>query len=306
MDVLSQILDGIEMCGYLYFPAELRAAFGLRVPAVSNVCRFHVVVEGGCYLSLGAERIWMERGDLALVPHGREHLLQDDPETPVDDLDMALEQKAHRGLEVFSWGDNGAVCRLVCGHFEFDQEASHPILEALPRVIHVPATPTYDFRWMDQVMRFMGEETHSQRPGSAVISRRLSEVLFVQVIRHYAENAAQPAPILAGIVDPRLSRALHAMHTRLGEPWTLETLARESGMSRTAFAVRFNQLIGCPPITYLTGQRMGEAARRLRADDDLGTVAERVGYKSEAAFARKFKELTGFGPGAYRRRRSNP
>lgn len=302
MDALSRILDSVELRSSLYYVTELRAPWGLRVPGNAVVCRFHVVVEGTLYLTSEGETRRLGRGDLAVVPRGREHVLQDDPETPLTDLGEALEECGWEGEETFRWGGDGGLCRLVCGHFDFDRETSHPLLDALPPLVHVQATPTYDFRWIDQVMRFIGEEAHARRPGSGVIARRLSEVLFVQVLRHYAEHSPQPVPLLAGITDPRLSRALRAMHDGLHRPWTLETLAQEAGMSRTAFTVRFGELIGMTPMSYLADERMREASRLLRSGDSVAAVAHRVGYGSEAAFARRFKDFSGQGPGAYRRR----
>ena len=301
MDALSVILDSIELRGSLYFPTHFRSPWGLRVPADSNVCRFHVAVEGGCFLGAGGEQVWLSRGDLALVPHGREHFLLDAPDTPAVPLEEALEVEAYPGTGVFSWGAGGESCRLVCGYFGFDKETAHPLLEALPAIVHVKATPTYDFRWIDQVMQFIGEETRSQRPGSQVISRRLSEVLFVQVIRHYAESAPSPVPVLAGITDPRLSRALYAIHASPETRWTLQGLAEAAGMSRTAFSQRFAELIGVTPMRYLTTHRMHEARNLLRAGQSVGAIADQVGYNSEAAFARKFKQAHGVGPGQYRK-----
>ncbi len=305
MDVLSQILDTVAMSGSLYFPTDFKASWGLTVPANTNVCRFHVAVDGRCFLSAAGETVRLSRGDLALVPHGRAHDLQDDPKTPLIDLDKALEECRYSGRGRFHWGGNGEVCRLVCGHFDFDKDFTHPLLEALPPIVHIRATPTYDFRWIDQVMRFIGEETHAERPGSDVIARRLSEVLFVQVIRHYAESSVEPVPVLAGITDPQVSRALQAMHSCLERQWTLEELAREAHMSRTAFSLHFTKLIDSTPMQYLTQQRMREACRLLRMGLALGEVADRVGYRSEAAFSRKFKDFSGSGPGAYRRAHLN-
>ena len=243
MDVLSQILDSIAMSGSLYFPTEFKASWGLKVPANTNVCRFHVAVEGACFLSAGGRRVQLARGDLALVPHGREHDLQDTPETPLVDLEEALESTRYEGQGAFSWGGGGETCRLVCGHFDFDRSASHPLLSALPPIVHVRATATYDFRWIDQVMRFISEETHAGRPGSDIVARRLSEVLFVQVMRYYAEASEEPVPVLAGIMDPQISRALQALHGDLQHPWTLEELAHEAAMSRTAFFGRYEMTL---------------------------------------------------------------
>ncbi|MEM7048450.1 MAG: AraC family transcriptional regulator [Acidobacteriota bacterium] len=301
MDVLSRILDRVAMRGSLYYPTEFRACFGLTVPANRHVCRFHVAVEGGCLLSANGQTLRLEQGDLALVPHGLEHLLQDQKATPPVPLDEAIDEAGYSGDGPFRWGGEGPACRLICGHFDFDKDFSQTFLRSLPPIVHVPATSTYDFRWIDQVMRFIGEEVHDRRPGSEAIARRLSEVLFVQVIRHYAESAEAPVPILAGIADPQLSRVLDAVHSRLDHPWTLEALAREGAMSRTSFTSHFSKLMGMTPMTYLTEQRMIQACKLLRAGETLGSVADRVGYRSEAAFSRKFKEHLGQGPGAYRR-----
>ena len=301
MDALSRILSAVELAGSLYFPGLFHSPWGLAVPANEEVWRFHVVVEGRCLLTAGSEEAWLQRGDLALVPHGRNHGLQDEPSTPLVDLGEALEMKGYSGNGLFEWGEGGTACRLVCGHFAFDQEATHPLLEALPALVHLKATSTYDFRWVDQVMRFMGEEMHSQRPGSELIAQRLSEILFVQVVRHYGEMSASPVPVLAALTDSRLSRALFAMHTELERSWSLEDLAAKAAMSRTAFAQQFAKLVGSTPMKYLLSQRMNLAGRLLRNGARSAEVAGRVGYRSEAAFARKFKDFHGMGPGEYRR-----
>jgi len=301
MDALSRILSTVELEGSLYYPALFRASWGLTVPASTEVCRFHVVVEGSCLLTADGEQARLDRGDLALVPHGREHALQDDPETPLVPLDEALETSQYPGSGLFEWGEEGAPCRMVCGYFAFDQEATHPLLDALPALVHLKATPTYDFRWVDQVMRFMGEEMHSQKPGSELIAQRLSEILFVQVVRHYGELSTSPVPVLAALTDPRLSRALYAMHSDLGHEWHLEELAAHATMSRTAFAQRFSELLGSTPMKYLLGQRMNRAAKLLRGGARSAEVAGQIGYRSEAAFARKFKAVHAVGPGEYRR-----
>jgi len=301
MDALSQVLSTIDLTGSLYFPALLHAKWGLHVPANSNACRFHVVVEGTCWLSTGSETIRLHRGDLALVPHGRAHDLKDDPKSPLVNLDEAVEETQYPGTGLFEWGETGSPCRLVCGHFTFDERATHPLVGALPTFVHLRATSRGDFRWVDEVIRFMGEEMHSQRPGSQLIGQRLSEVLFVQFIRHYSEQNRCPVPVLAALTDPNLNRALFAMHTEPEREWLVKDLATLATMSRTTFALRFAELLGSTPMRYLLSQRMNLAAKLLRAGARSAEVAGRVGYRSEAAFARKFKATHGISPGAYRR-----
>ena len=301
MDALSQILSTVQLEGSLYFPALFHGQWGLDVPENTSVCRFHVVVEGHCLLRAHNQEIQLRQGDLALVPHGRQHTLQDAPQTPLIHLEEALGREQYSGTGVFEWGEGGPPSRLVCGHFAFDKEAVHPLVEALPALVHLQATPTYDFRWVDQVMRFMGEEMHAQKPGSQLIAQRLSEILFVQVVRHYGEMGTTPIPVLTALVDPRLSRALFAMHGALDQQWTLLELSTQAAMSRTAFAERFTELVGSTPMKYLQSQRMNLAGKLLRNGGRSAEIAGRVGYRSEAAFARVFKKTYRIGPGEYRR-----
>lgn len=304
MDVLSDILDTLEFEGSLYFSTEFSAPYSLEVPADSNVCRFHVVVQGTCTVTVPAtgQRRELARGDLALVPHGALHTLQSDTDAPLDPLEKALDEGELSEDGCLSWGGGGAVTRMVCGYFAFDREVVSPLLRELPGLIHVEATSSYDFAWIENVSRFLGQEAGSGRPGSAAISRRLSEVLFIQAIRHHAEGAGPDAPVLAAILDPHLGQALQALHAEPGADWTLASLAREAGLSRSVFADRFRELVRATPMQYLTDLRMQRARTLLRSSQaSTPAIAERVGYRSEAAFHRAFARTFGLGPGAYRR-----
>jgi len=302
MDTLSNILDGLEMKSSLYFATEFREPWSIEVPADSNVCRFHVIVHGPCRVtvpSTGDTRV-ASKGDLVLVPHGSRHLLQcigDVPPTPLPEVMVRAPLTVDGRLR---WGGEGTLTRLVCGHFAFDGEVSHPILEALPPIVHVEAAGGDGFGWIENVMKFIGQEAGSGKPGSGAISRRLSEILFIQVVRRWAETAPS-VPVLSAIVDPNVGRAMHAMHADPGRAWTVESLAREAALSRTVFAQRFTELAGATPMKYLTDLRMRSARRLLAGPANVAVVGDRVGYRSEAAFNRAFTKAWGIGPGAYRR-----
>ena len=306
MDVLSDILDHLEMRGSLYFSTAFTEPWSIDVPADTNVCRFHAVVHGPCRITVPetGDVGLLSKGDLVLVPHGNAHWLQSAAGEPLHPLPEVLEEGTLSEDGCLHWGGGGASTRMVCGFFAFDKATAHPLLAALPGLIHVRATPTYDFGWIENLTRFMGQEAGSGRPGSEAISRRLSEVLFIQVLRHFAEHGPESVPVLSAIVHPNLNRALRAMHSNPGQDWTVETLAREAALSRTAFSQKFHQRMGQTPMHYLTYLRMQRARSLLRGDLSTAAVGEAVGYQSEAAFHRAFKRAWGMGPGAYRRRRS--
>ena len=303
MDVLTEILDSLRLEGSLYFPTDFTAPWGLDVPEDTNVCRFHVMTQGHCWLtvpSTGAARL-LSQGDLALVPHGNRHWLQHDPESDLDDLGEVLEETEYGGAGPLRWGKGGERTRMVCGYFAFDPDIVHPLLARLPSILHVPASTGYDFGWMDQLVRFIGAETEEARPGARAIVRRLSEILFIQCVRHQAEQDANAVPFLRTLTDERLGRALRAIHAEPAIDWTLESLAQEAGMSRTAFSERFSASMEMTAIEYLTFHRMHRARQLLAADIPAERVAALVGYRSEAAFSRRFKDSVGMGPGRYRR-----
>ena len=303
MDVLSEILDHLEMRGSLYFSTAFSAPWSIDVPADTNVCRFHVVVHGPCRITVPetGDVGLLSKGDLVLVPHGNSHWLQSEGDEPLKPLGEVLAEGTLTEDGCLHWGSDGPTTRMVCGYFGFDKTSSHPLLSALPGLIHVKASASYDFSWIENVSRFIGHEAGSGRPGSDAISRRLSEVLFIQVVRHYAETAPSAVPVLSGIFHPQVGRALRALHEDPGAPWTVEGMAREAALSRTVFSQRFHELMERTPMQYLTALRMQRARMLLRGDDSTAAVGEAVGYQSEAAFHRAFKKTYGVGPGSYRR-----
>ncbi|MGF1467368.1 MAG: AraC family transcriptional regulator [Sandaracinaceae bacterium] len=304
MDVLSDVLRVFELSSTLYFRAELSAPFGLAVPPNPGAARFHVALRGECFLTVesAASPVHLRHGDLALVPHGAPHHLTDRPRRTSQDLERALAEAGFPGHGAFRYGGGeDPSTSLVCGHFAFAREVLHPLLSDLPAVLHFPASEDHGFAWVDDAMRFLSHEVRQDRPGSRVVLERLSEILFIHMLRAYAERAGDRARVLAAIADPQLGRALAAIHEDPARRWSLQELARRAGLSRTLFAERFHALVGQTPMQYLARWRMDVVKAELAASNrSLAEIGMDVGYRSEAALSRAFKRLVGVGPGAYR------
>lgn len=304
MDALTDILNAMHLSGGIYFRCELSGPWGMDIPQ-TPVAEFHVITRGTCWMNVAGEDapVCLNAGDLVLLPHGHAHLLLDSPKTkaiPPQDLigDQSLE---HYGPIVYGQGDNQA--NILCGYFEFGRGEKSPLLEALPSFIHIKGTDATEFSWLQTTINFISHEIRYIRPGNAAVVNRLVEVLFTQIIRAYITQTGTPVGVLGAIADPKLGLALNAMHQHPEHHWSIETLAKQARMSRTAFAQHFHALVGQTPISYLTNWRMQKAKVLLASSNvSMMTVAEQSGYQSEASFSKAFKKCIGISPGACRRK----
>lgn len=313
MDVLSDILSALRLQGVLYFSTDFRPPWGLRVPLHRRVARFHLVVRGSCWVRVVAvgngaddELVHIETGDLILIPHGAEHVLADTPDTPCRTVDDAVREAGFtgRGALVMGDEDTGAPTRMVCGHFEFDEAINHQMLAQLPRAMVIRWDEMARDSPLENAFRYIAREVQDGRPGHDAVARRLSEVLFVEVVRVWAGRANGHRGLLAALVDPRLGEALEAMHADPAQRWTLESLGRKAAMGRTGFAERFRDVVGETPLQYLTSWRMQHAKRLLtESNQTIDEIAEQVGYDSGSSFSRVFSKTTGVAPGAFRKER---
>lgn len=269
------VVDLPELCG-TWFEEEPQTEKGL----------FHLIDRGVCCVRSPAlkEPVTLAQGDLIVFPRGSAHSL-------CDSLTPAVSGAATP--EGFS--------ALICGEFEFQSGTRNPIIEALPQAFVVRAEDGGEaFRDLAKVLSY---SARNGLLGQRVIMDKLADSLFVMAVCAYAQKSADQRGLLAALADPRLAKSLAGMHTEPGKDWTVESLAKVAGMSRTAFAMEFTRFLGVTPFQYLTEWRIAEA-RRLLKDRRLSvaTVAERLGYQSEAAFRRTFKRVEGVGPGEVRKR----
>lgn len=306
-DPLGEALHVLRMSGTFYCRSELTAPWGLDLPAEPGSLWFHVVTAGRCRLELdGHEPRELQRGDFALVPHGEGHVLRSEAGAPAPlvtglDYDYASDRYA-----ILRHGGGGAPTGIVCGTVRFGHPAARNLVALLPPTIVVEgagAAPSPEADWMHSTLRLIAAEGRELRPGGEAVITRLSDILVIQAIRSWiAEDPAGQTGWLGALQDPRIGRALSLVHRDPARPWAVASLARETAMSRSAFAARFTELVGEPVMQYVTRWRMQVALDWLQHDDvPVAALAARLGYESEAAFSRAFKRTIGVSPGAARR-----
>jgi AraC-like DNA-binding protein len=303
-DPLGEALHLLRMNGAFYCRSELTAPWGLTLPPMPGYLWFHVVTSGRLWLDAAqGDARSIRPGDLALVPHGEGHGLRSAPGVAAPGiLELEREYVSDR-YEILRHGDGGAPTTLICGAVRFDHPAARNLVEILPATIHIEATGATAEDWMQSTLRLMAVEARELRPGGEAVITRLADILVIQAIRVWlATDPAAQRGWLGALQDPQIGRAISLVHRDPARAWTVASLAHELAMSRSAFSARFTELAGEPAMQYVTRWRMHLAVNSLK--DDGATVAElasRLGYRSEAAFARAFKRVVGVAPGAVRR-----
>ena len=327
-DTLSDLLRAVRFRGALFYyiegappwVAEAPAA-GEIIPAIlpsaEHMIEFHGVVEGSCWAALvGESPLRLEAGDLVLFPQGDPHVMSSAPGLRAPRVDKSLYfsprppqlpySLSMREAEITTARlDGGGRDRstIVCGFLGLDATPFNPLLAALPRVLRVPGSTLGADSWVTTFLRVVVAESNQRRPGGEAVLERMSEMLFVEVLRRHIDTLPpEQTGWLAGMRDPVVGRALSLLHDRPGEPWTLDRLGEEAGISRSSLHERFVHFIGQPPMQYLTRWRMQVASGLLRdTSAKLVEVSLAAGYESEAAFSRAFKREVGVSPGAWRR-----
>jgi AraC-like DNA-binding protein len=203
---------------------------------------------------------------------------------------------------VIIYGGGGAPTSIISDFLSFDKLSLRPLSQLLPQLIVIKANQARTLA-LPTTLQLLASEMAEQAPGSEIVANRLAEVLFIQTIRaHIAScNESCKQPWLRAIFDPKIGAALRSIHDNVNSPWTVESLADAAGMSRSAFAMRFKELLGQTPLDYVTEWRMQRALPLLQSGDKkLTEIAQAVGYESDAAFSKAFKRVVGVAPGEYR------
>lgn len=319
LDVLSDVLRSVRLTGAMYFLVEASTPWISRAPAASafaaavlpraqHLISYHVVTAGSCWGGLeGRAPERLEAGDILVVPHGAPYFLAAPPGTPVayDDQEAVSFFRRMAAGElpsiVAEGGGGPDKTHFICGFLGCDVRPFNPLLDALPEVIFLRRRPGPDDR-MNHLVEFALCELRERSAGGQETLLRLSELMFIETVRRYLESLPDAhAGWLAGLRDPLVARALSRLHRQPARAWTLDTLAAESGASRSVLAERFAERLGQPPMHYLTAWRM-QLATHLLADPAarVKTIADAVGYESEAAFSRAFKKIVGAAPAKWR------
>lgn len=315
-DVLSDVLRAVHLTGAVFFDFTLtspwvaeappaREIAAAVMPGAQRVIEYHLIAKGeGFGQVVGGEPIRLREGDLILFPRGDAHVIASEPGLRAKP-DWGWYRRGSAGLPIVheQGGGGPARARMICCFLGLDERPYNPLVAALPAVIHIRAGDSkVDTGWLGTLMRMAVSESSRARAGSENVLSRLSELMFVEAIRHHAEVLPQAQTgWLAGLRDPVVGRALAALHGETTHPWTVETLARRAGVSRSVLAERFSEMVDQSPMQYLALWRMQLASRRLAEGDTVGAAASAVGYESEAAFSRAFKKLVGESPSRWRR-----
>jgi AraC-like DNA-binding protein len=318
-DLLTDVLSSVRLTGAVFlsidgagpWAAAAPAASALSVgvmPGADHVLEFHAVTRGRCLGGLlGEEPVPLEAGDVICFPHGDPHVMSSGAGLRPIQMDASMlagigESRLPLSMKL---GKGPVDVHLVCGFLACDVRPFNPLLASLPRVLRASDRNGTTPGWLTRFMEVAESEARSQRPGVGGMLARLSELMFVEVVRRHLETLpADRVGWLAGLRDPHVGRALAAIHARPGHPWTLDGLGHEAALSRSALAERFAAMVGEPPIQYLARWRMQVAAGLLATTHDgIASVGARVGYASEAAFSRAFKKMVGVPPASWRRGR---
>ncbi|HIK17918.1 MAG TPA: AraC family transcriptional regulator [Leptolyngbyaceae cyanobacterium M33_DOE_097] len=314
MDVLSDVLQVIRLSGGVRFRTEYSASWSIETPSPSKlaallqapsqrIVSFHIVAEGTCWVKLdGCPDQKLSKGDIIVFPYGSSHILSDQPgksPIPVGDI---LPPQPWLEIPVLKYGGGGAPTQLVCGFLMCDELLFNPFLQSLPVLIHIPvfAEPTSPL--LETGVHYIIQETLSDRPGSNCLLARLTELMFVEILRNQMQQIADhQISWLAALNDAIVSQVLNLLHARPEYNWTVTELANQVGVSRSTLATHFTQLLGQPPIQYLTQWRLQLAVNLLKSTDaSIAKIAAQVGYESEAAFNRAFKRHLGVPPATWR------
>ncbi|MBI3708127.1 MAG: AraC family transcriptional regulator [Proteobacteria bacterium] len=318
-DALSDVLKTVRLTGAAFFDVVCKAPWVAEqptremvlpkiLPGAEHLIAYHVVTEGRCFANIiGEEPIALEAGEVIVFTKGDPHVMSSSPGMRADPVAAeAIAAIAAGRLPFFvNYGGDGPIStKAVCGFLACDAQPFNPLLDNLPPVIKVGDPRGGDAGWLGQFIRVARMESADKRAGGESILARLSELMFIEVVRRHLEALPpEQAGWLAGLRDPFVGKALSLMHASPARDWTIEELGKDVGLSRSVLAERFADLVGMPPMQYLAKWRMQIASGLLSGGNvNIATVAAEIGYASEAAFSRAFKKMVGVPPSAWRRR----
>lgn len=295
MDALNDVLKTLRLSSKVFLHAKFCEQWVIDIEPLNLQVSFHVIAHGDCWLhspdlSAPAE---LHEGDLVLCLRNTPHYVNHNAELPADDLP----RNTPAGEDA-----EGEATTLICGQCEFLQNYWNPVLEEMPNIMVFPTADSSGSK-LANVINLMIMEVESAGESSNPVIDRLSDILFIEAIRTYMRLNVKDQGYMAALKDPKLSKGLTSFHKQPEKNWTVQTLSEEAGMSRSAFADKFKQMLDLSPMEYVMGWRMQQAYDALAlGDKPVIQIAEDCSYQSEAAFRKAFKKQFGIGPGIARRK----
>lgn len=315
-DILSDILRLIRFSGAIDLRAEFSAPWIIETspwsdfadaiqPYTKHIVPFHIIAQGECWVqALDGTRKALSQGDIIIFPHGDSHILGDHLDQKPVLVNELLPLPPWNEPLFLRYGGGGEITQVVCGFLQCEEPLLHPFLKTLPALMHIQAFADPSTPLLETGVRCLIQETNCFRSGSACLLTRLVELMFIEILRNYTQYSPdQQVGWLSALNDPVVGQALESIHADPAHSWTVSELADQIGVSRSALATRFTQMVGQPPMKYLTYWRLQLASQQLQhSDDSIAKIAIQVGYESEAAFNRAFKRYVGVPPGTWRDR----
>ncbi len=321
MDVLSEVLKAVQLDGALFYNGEFSAPWCFRTPpsrllapylssASKHVILYHLLTEGRGYAHLEEDGrpVSLHAGDIVIFPHGDPHIMRNgSPVKPVDSA-QELQRILAEGLAVSRFGGGGEITKIICGYMSCEPQLCRVFLAGLPPLLKVNIRNDASGQWLEHSIRYSVGHANAGGPGGAAVLGKLSEVLFIETLRRYISLLPrEQTGWLAGIRDPEVGTALALLHRRPAQPWTIATLAKEVGISRSVLAERFRRYLSETPMAYLTRWRLQLGAQMLKStSNSVVQIAAEVGYESEPSFNRAFKRAFGLPPARFRKHSKSP
>lgn len=298
---LGETLHYLKLSGAFYCKSEMNGTWGISLPSMPNTSMFHIVTAGACVIEHGEQRIEAKAGDFIFIPKGLGHIVRSDADADVEDLFSLPREQISHCYETLKMGDEGERTTILCGVVQLEHPCAEFIIDSMPDMIYLESAKSTYSSWMSNTVRVISEEAEQTQIGGETILTRLADVLVIQALRYWiTHNAEAKQGWLFAMKDKRIGKSLSLIHSNPERQWTLESLGREIGMSRTAFASNFTALVGEPMLQYLTKWRMNLAVMRLKEGEKVTPeLVEQLGYRSESAFRRTFKKVTGKNTSAF-------
>jgi len=317
MDVLSEVLRAVKLDGALFYNAEFSAPWCFCSPASTvlapflsarskHVIIFHLLTEGRGYAEVEGHGppLPLNAGDLVVFPHGDPHAMRNGPLIKPVNHAEEVRRILSQGLKVSRMGGGGEVAKFICGYMACDPQLSQLFLGGLPPMLKVNVRTDTSNQWLEQTIRYSVDHADRSQPGSQAVLARLSEVLFIETLRRYiAALSPEQKGWLAGGRDPDVGKALALLHRKPAHPWTMASLTKEVGLSRSSLTERFRRYLSESPMSYLARWRLSLGAQLLQStSNSVAQIAGEVGYESEPSFNRAFKRQFGLPPARFRSR----
>jgi len=298
-DPLGDTLYSLRLNGLIYAQSELTAPWGVDMPAMEGKMMFHIVTQGACWLRFhDGESVLLNSGDLALIPLGEGHMISSEADIACDPFfNIPVEMLSDR-FEFMRYGGGGEQTLLTCGVISFDHAAGQKLIQQLPQIICIKHDSDALPAQLQTVIQLMSDEVTTLSAGGETVVANLADIIVIKAIRYWIEHDPEATKgWLGALKDPKIGKALTAIHTRPEYTWTVDRLAEQAGMSRSSFSARFTDVIGTSVKQYVTEWRMSLARMKImQSQVSLIELSEELGYQSEAAFSRAYKRVFGEPP----------